>query len=46
MKKKKRLRNTMVGFGDVVATESDTVPHCAELYPLAGKTHIKLLYND
>lgn len=43
---KKRWKNTMVGYGDTVVTESDMVPHCAELYILAGKTHIKLLHND
>ena len=44
--KKKRLRNTGVGYGDTVVTESDMVSHCAEPSILAEKTHIKSLYSD
>lgn len=36
----------MVSYSDTAVTESDMVSHWAELYILAGKTHIKLLYND
>lgn len=43
---KKRLRNSMVGYGDTVVSESDMVPRRAEAYALAGKTHMTLLYNN
>lgn len=43
---KKRWKNIMVGYGDIVVIELDMVFYCVEFYILVGKIYVKLLYND